>query len=107
MKSVTFSQPATLLKVTLFDGCFSRFLNCANGTKSRKTSHMCCYYPAERTLLARHLVSYKEDIAIDRFSVLFSSPLFFVKFVFFYQMITLQKLKNGFYFTYKDLFVLE
>ena len=38
--SVTFSkmagQPATLLKVTLLHGCFSRFLNCTNGTKSRK-----------------------------------------------------------------------
>ena len=29
-------KPATLLKVTLLDGCFSRFLNCTNGTKSRK-----------------------------------------------------------------------
>ena len=27
-------QPATLLKVTLLHGCFSRFLNCTNGTKS-------------------------------------------------------------------------
>ena len=31
---------ATLLKVTLLHGCFSRFLNCTNGTKLRKTSHM-------------------------------------------------------------------
>ena len=30
----------TLLKVTLLHGCFSRFLNCTNGTKSRKTSHI-------------------------------------------------------------------
>ena len=29
-------KPATLLKVTLLHGCFSRFLNCTNGTKSRK-----------------------------------------------------------------------
>ena len=50
MESVTFNkvadfQPATLLKVTLLDGCFSRFLNCANGTRSRKTSQMVlhCY----------------------------------------------------------------
>ena len=27
-----------LLKVSLLHGCFSRFLNCTNGTKSRKTS---------------------------------------------------------------------
>ena len=31
---------ATLLKVTLLHGCFSRFLNCTDGTKSRKTSHI-------------------------------------------------------------------
>ena len=29
-------KPATLLKVTLLHGRFSRFLNCTNGTKSRK-----------------------------------------------------------------------
>ena len=33
-------QPATLLKLTLLHGCFSRFLNCTNVTKSRNTSHM-------------------------------------------------------------------
>ena len=30
--------PATVLKVTLLQGCFSLFLNCPNGTKSRKAS---------------------------------------------------------------------
>ena len=29
---------ATLLKVKLFHGCFSRFLNCGNSTKSRNAS---------------------------------------------------------------------
>ena len=35
-------KPATLPKVALLHGCFSRFLNCTNGTKSRKflKSHM-------------------------------------------------------------------
>ena len=34
-------QSATLLKVTLLDGCFFlRFLSCANGAKSRKAFHM-------------------------------------------------------------------
>ena len=28
-------QPATLLKLTLLHGCFSRFLNCTNATKLR------------------------------------------------------------------------
>ena len=32
--------PVTLLKVTLHHGCFSRFLNCTNGTKSRNASRM-------------------------------------------------------------------
>ena len=38
-RSVTF-KPATLLKVTLLHGFFLRFLNCINGMKSRKTSHI-------------------------------------------------------------------
>ena len=33
-------KPATLLKVTVLHGCFSRFLNCTNGTKSRNTPHI-------------------------------------------------------------------
>ena len=36
----TWKHPATLLKLTHFHGCFSRFLNCTNGTKSRNASHM-------------------------------------------------------------------
>ena len=41
-RSVTFikvAEPAFLIKVTLLHGCFSRFLNCINGTKSRNASH--------------------------------------------------------------------
>ena len=33
-------KPPTLLKLTLLPGCFSRFLNCTNGTKSRNASHI-------------------------------------------------------------------
>ena len=33
-------KPATLLKVTVLHGCFSRFLNCINGTKSRNAPHI-------------------------------------------------------------------
>ena len=33
-------KPAHLLKVTLLRECFSPFLNCTNGTKSRKGSHV-------------------------------------------------------------------
>ena len=38
------NEPATLLKVTLLHGCFSGFLNCTNGTKSRNASHMYVYF---------------------------------------------------------------
>ena len=41
-RTVTFFfrlQPATLLKVTLFHGCFSHFFNCTNSAKSRKASY--------------------------------------------------------------------
>ena len=31
----------TLIKVTLPHRCFSRFLNCTSGTKSRNASHLC------------------------------------------------------------------
>ena len=34
------AKPATLRKLTLLHGCFSRFLNCTNGTKSRNASHI-------------------------------------------------------------------
>ena len=33
-------RSVTLLKVTLLDGCFSRFLNRRIGTKSRNASHI-------------------------------------------------------------------
>ena len=40
-RSVNFRlQPATLLKLTLLHGCFSRFSNCTNSTKSRNASHI-------------------------------------------------------------------
>ena len=39
-RSITFSKVATLLKVALLDGCFSRFSNCRNNTKLRNASHM-------------------------------------------------------------------
>ena len=40
-RSVTFSKvTGFLVKATLLHGCFSRFLNCTNGTKSHNTSQM-------------------------------------------------------------------
>ena len=39
-KNVSFSKVATLLKLTPFHGCFSRFLDCTNGTKLCNASQM-------------------------------------------------------------------
>ena len=44
LRSVNFSKVATLIKLALLDVCFSRFLNCTNGTKSRNASHMLILY---------------------------------------------------------------
>ena len=37
---VKFTKITILLKLTLLHGCFSRFLNCTNGTKARNASHI-------------------------------------------------------------------
>ena len=52
------NTPPVVLKVILLHGCFPRFLNYANGAKSRKVSHICrlnittllfkCIKPAEK-----------------------------------------------------------
>ena len=39
----------TLLKLSLVDGCFSRFLNCSNGTKSRNAPQICLALKIEET----------------------------------------------------------
>ena len=39
-RSVTLVKLLDILKVTLLHMCFSCFLNCTNGTKSRKASHI-------------------------------------------------------------------
>ena len=47
-RSVTVSkvaEPATLLKVTLLHGCFSRFLNCTIGTINRATHKFFPMFP--------------------------------------------------------------
>ena len=40
LKRDSITEPATVLKVALLNGCFSRFLNRTNGTKLRKALHM-------------------------------------------------------------------
>ena len=40
LKTVKNTYEGVLLLVTLFHGCFSRFLNATNGTKSRKALHI-------------------------------------------------------------------
>ena len=46
VQSVQFKRPwrSITSKVTLLHGCFSRFLNCTNGTKSSKTSHIYLHF---------------------------------------------------------------
>ena len=50
-------KPATLPKVALLHGCFSRFLNCTNGTKSRKASQIS--YDKKKFSGAGNLQSFK------------------------------------------------
>ena len=45
-------QPATLLKITLLHGCFSRFLNCTTGTKSRNPPHIWTLSPKYKMALS-------------------------------------------------------
>ena len=45
-------KPATL-KVTLLYGCFSSFLNCTNGTISRKASHIIHYLTSFSTFIEK------------------------------------------------------
>ena len=51
-----------VLKVALLHGCFSRVLNCTNGAKSRKTSHikslqrfLLCYFTISQKTLCKPL----------------------------------------------------
>ena len=48
-RSVTFSKVAKL-KVTLLHRCFACFLNCTNGTKSRKASHIILLFYKKQAL---------------------------------------------------------
>ena len=49
-KKVKNTHGGVTLKVTFFHGCFSGFLNCTNGTKSRKTSHILTRFYDQRLL---------------------------------------------------------
>ena len=44
------AEAATLLKLTLFHGCFSSFLNCTNATKSHNAPHMSMFHRVLRKL---------------------------------------------------------
>ena len=59
VSKVTGFQSATLLKVTLFHGCFSRFLNCTNGTKPCNTSHEFLIEPEDKSLK-----KFADDVAL-------------------------------------------
>ena len=53
-----------LLKVTLLHRCFSRFLNCTNGTKSRNASHIHSYLPLSGTIVKSRV--WGSNIAIKK-----------------------------------------
>ena len=62
-------QLATLLKVTLPHGCFSLFLNCTNGTRLRKVSHiseivfLCSCFPASFSEIdARNVILFQTKV---------------------------------------------
>ena len=100
-------KPATLLKLTLLDGCSSRFLNCTNSTKSRNASQLrrgqrCIEGPVKMMLMLK-LIS--NTLLIFSIKVRLSPPQ---KFVFLYfNKSPLKIMKNAFYFMLKALFVLE
>ena len=48
-------HPATLLKVTVLHRCFSRFLDCKNGTKPHKASHLYKYFDTHCPLLGKYI----------------------------------------------------
>ena len=56
-------NPATLLKVTLLHECFSRYLNCANCTTSRKTLHI--YTAKNANKLAKQCKTKQQKINLD------------------------------------------
>ena len=59
-RSVNFSKislkPATLLKLALLHGCFSRFLNCTNGTKSRSASQLLAFTDVLKNPIIYHTI---------------------------------------------------
>ena len=59
-------QPATLLKATILNEFFSRFLNCTNGAKSRNVSQMqsrntACSYLDEINGIAIYVIAREDD----------------------------------------------
>ena len=87
-RSATFSKVAVrrlqFSKVTLFRGCFSLFLNCTNGTKSRKALHvslgsnryyinLCLHFNLFQKSFGRHLSSWSVKIYLARKRVIFTA----------------------------------
>ena len=76
------AEPATLLKLTLLHGHFSRFLNCTNGMKSRDAPHF--FFTIFRVKIPKHV---KHPTFSDWISHLFISKMeFFILsiYLFFY-----------------------
>ena len=60
-------QVSTLLRVTLLHWCFSRFLNCTNGTKSRKASQIFTKNLIHRCLTVKHIQTSRKQFADELF----------------------------------------
>ena len=62
---VILSGKVTLLKLSLPHGCFSRFLNCTNGTKLRKASNIKYLYNRPKY---KEVVRRKNNLLFENFS---------------------------------------
>ena len=73
---------AILLKVALLHGCFSRFLNCTNGTKSLQNSTYCLFFISVFTgnataVIARDGKKFRSEInSLTAFFILLLFELF-------------------------------
>ena len=65
---------ATLIKVTLLHGCFSRFLNCVHCTKSRNAPDICSKHQCE-SISKEHRVNNPKNNKRNRLGVYFKEYL--------------------------------
>ena len=97
-------RSATLLKVTFLHECFSRFLNCTNGKKSRKAFHI---ETSQSIVRANQLIDfYNTRTLVANGSIRFFKMLGKIKFPY-CSCGNLVKLKNTTYTKFRELLELE